>query len=296
MFVFVCPIRHPASSNDYASVLTFLNNTIQSLNSQYTDRPYKIIVVCNEMPPAPESFKNTEFVEVDFPPPDMNKGTQVPLELVKDDKGCKISIGLLYAKRFAPDYAFVIDGDDWFNIDTIEHVYKSEPGDLFYANSGYVVNLAEKTVLKKFGLCRYCGSVYIYRFSTLMTLSGLSQLEYSQEVSKEVIYQVVAPVFLKQILGNHRHQLHTFRSEGLRIQELSIPVVAWILNTGENHSAQNPGKHGLPLSQEFLKQFGVSSLQASDKPISLNQRIKAILESLQSYIGWQMTDKKQTMI
>jgi len=296
MFVFVCPIRHPASSNDYASVLTFLNNTIESLNAQHTNRPYKIVVVCNEVPPVPESFNNTEFVAVDFPPPDTNKGTQVPLDLVKDDKGCKISIGLLYAKRFSPDYVYVIDGDDWFNIDTIEHVYKSSASDLFYANSGYVVNLAEKTFLKKFGLCRYCGSVYIYSFAVLMKLSGLSQLEYRQGLNKERIYEAVDPFFLKQILGNHRHQLHTFRSKGLQVRELLVPAVAWILNTGENHSAQNPGKYGLPLSKSFLTQFGISSIEASEKPIGLTKRVKALLESLQSYIGWRATDKKQTMI
>lgn len=296
MFVFVCPIRHPASSNDYGSVLTFLNNTIESLNAQQTDRPFKIIVVCNEVPPAPETFKNTEFVAVGFPPPDMNKGARVPLDLVKDDKGCKISIGLLYAKRYSPDYVYVIDGDDWFNIDIVEHVYQSSACDLYYANSGYVVNLAEKTFLKKFGLCRYCGSVYIYNFATLLMLSGLSKLEYSHSLNKQEIYNNVDSFFLKQILGNHRHQLHTFRSKGMQVRQLLIPAVAWILNTGENHSAQNPGKYGLPLSKRFLTQFGISSIEASETPIGLSKRIKALFESLQSYIGWRSTDKKQTMI
>ena len=175
-------------------------------------------------------------------------------------------------------------------------MYKSSASDLFYANSGYVVNLAEKTFLKKFGLCRYCGSVYIYSFAVLMKLSGLSQLEYRQGLNKERIYEAVDPFFLKQILGNHRHQLHTFRSKGLQVRELLVPAVAWILNTGENHSAQNPGKYGLPLSKSFLTQFGISSIEASEKPIGLNKRVKALLESLQSYIGWRATDKKQTMI
>lgn len=296
MFVFVCPIRHPASSNDYASVLAFLHDTIQSVNAQRTQRAYKLIVVCNETPDNAQSYANTEFVEVDYPAPDMNKGTSVPLDLVKDDKGCKISVGLLYARRFDPDYVYIIDGDDWFNIDTIEHVYNAEPSDLFYANSGYVVNLAEKTFLKKFGLCRYCGSVYIYNYSVFMTLSGLSQLAYSDDLKKEAIYQAVSPYFLKQVIGNHRHQLHTFRSKGLLVNELSMPVIAWILNTGENHSGQNPAKHGLPVTTEFLHQFGITSVKADNKTVGISQKLKACIESLQSYIGWRTTNKKQEMI
>lgn len=296
MFVFVCPIRHPASSNDYSSVLAFLHNTIQSLNAQRTTRAYKIIVVCNEVPANVAEYANTDFVVVDFLPPDANKGTKVPLDLVKDDKGCKISVGLTYAKRYKPDYAYIIDGDDWFNIDTIEHVYKAPPSSLYYANSGYVVNLAEKTFLKKFGLCRYCGSVYVYDFSTLMALSGLSALDYQDNMRKEAIYAVVDSFFLKQIIGNHRHQLHTFKSKGLVVNELSIPVVAWILNTGENHSAQNPGKYGLPVSKEFLSQFGITSIKAENKSVSVIRKMKALYESLQSYIGWRATDKNQTMI
>ena len=127
-------------------------------------------------------------------------------------------------------------------------------------------------------------------------LSGLSKLEYSHSLNKQEIYNNVDSFFLKQILGNHRHQLHTFRSKGMQVRQLLIPAVAWILNTGENHSAQNPGKYGLPLSKRFLTQFGISSIEASETPIGLSKRIKALFESLQSYIGWRSTDKKQTMI
>lgn len=103
----------------------------------------------------------------------MNKGIQVFLDLVKDDKGCKILVGLFYVKCFLFDYVYVIDGDDWFNIDIIEYVYKFLGSDLFYVNLGYVVNLVEKIFLKKFGFCCYCGLVYIYSFVMFMKFFGL---------------------------------------------------------------------------------------------------------------------------
>jgi hypothetical protein len=296
MFVFVCPIRHPASSHNYNDVLFYLRKTVESLSNQKTSRPYKIIVVCNQAPNEPELYPNTSFVEVDFAPPDANKGSGVPFDLVKEDKGCKVSVGLLYAKQFAPDYVFVIDGDDWFNVATVDYIYQSEPNDLYYANSGFVVNLANNTYLKKYGICRYCGSAYIYKYSALMELSGLSGMEYHDNLQKADFFAVVDEFFLKHIIGNHRHQIYAFSNNNYAVTELKIPVVAWILNTGENHSAQNPGNDGLQLSKEFLGTFGISSIEPSIKTNAPITWVKAKIKSLQSYLGWIKTDKSKEKV
>ena len=296
MFVFICPIRHPKTATDYSSVILFLQQTINSLNAQQTKHQFKIVVVCNEVPLDPQNYHNTDFVKVNFPAPDLRKGSKVPLDLVKDDKGCKYSVGLLYAQKYQPDYVYLIDGDDWFNINIVDYIYSAQPSDMFYANSGYVVNLKKQTYLKKYGLCRYCGSVYIYNYLKLMKLSCLEKLTYHDHISKDDIYSVVEPFFLKQVIGNHRHQLYTFRENNLTLTEIQIPTVAWILNTGENHSAQNPGKYGLPYSSAFLDLFGVKLIDFKPKNITLIQRIKAFYESALSYIGWRLTDKTKKMI
>lgn len=292
MFAFVCPIRHPNTSNNYQEVLNQLLLTIESVCSQNTHETFKFIIVCNEIPEItlPVAYQDkVVFIPVDFPPPENKKGTAVSLEAVKFDKGTKIATGLLHLQQYQPEYVYLIDGDDWINCNIIESI-KGQDIDLWYANSGYIVNYQNHTYIKKYGVCRYCGSTFIYKYKTLMTLSGLTNLE-TQTPSQQNLTEQLDSHILHNILGNHRHQLPFYQQHGHSTKEITIPAVSWILNTGENHTGKDGGEYGLPLTPKLLTQFGLTSFKLSPPHVSLTKNLLTKFDSIKSWFGWRFTDK-----
>lgn len=305
MFAFVCPIRHPDTSNNYNEVIKLLELTISSICSQTTTEDFVFIVVCNKAPQlniSPQNASKVIFVAVDFPPPDNNKGTSVSLEAVKFDKGTKIARGLLYLKSYMPDYVYIIDGDDWININVLSSISdytknKNEKNniDLWYANAGYIVNLKDQIYIKSYGMCRYCGSTYIYKYETLMDLTCLSNL-HNSEASQAEISKAVEDHTLKNILGNHRQQLPFYKAHDRKMKEIPIPSVCWILNNGENHTGEDGGHFGLPLTPSFIKDFGISSLTIKPQKIKIKFILLTIFSTFKSWAGWLLTNKNSDKI
>ena len=296
MFAFVCPIRHPKTSNDYNEVIKLLELTITSVCAQKTPEDFIFVVVCNEIPEISLTAENKSkvvFVPVDFAPPDNNKGTDVTLDAVKFDKGTKIARGLLYLKAYMPDYVYVIDGDDWINVNILELIKnkdKSQNVDLWYSNSGYIVNYKNQTYIKKYGVCRYCGSTFIYKYQTLMNITGLENIIAEQASQAQITAQIDEHI-LKNILGNHRHQLPFYHQNNLRVKEIPMPAVSWILNTGENHTGKDGGVFGLALTQSFLNDFGLPNIELTPHKITLKSIILTKFDSFKSWCGWIVANK-----
>ncbi len=293
MFAFVCPIRHPATSNNYDEVLSLLKLTITSVCAQNTNEDFIFVVVCNEVPNielTAQQQQKVVFLPVDFTPSDTNKGTAVPLDAVKFDKGTKTTRGLLYLKAHKPDYVFIMDGDDWINTNIIETT-KNKNVDLWYSNSGYIVNYKNQTYIKKYGVCRYCGSTFIYKYDTLMALTGVDKIT-DEQPSQALIAEQLDDHLLTNILGNHRHQLAFYQERNLVVKEIPIPTVGWILNTGENHTGKDGGVHGLPLTPKFLNTFGVNHISLQPQNIDFKSTLLTKVDSFKSWGGWVFTDKK----
>ena len=294
MFAFLCPIRHPVSSDDYEQVIKYLLMTIESVCSQNTDRDFLFVVVCNKAPETKGIDKRVIFIEVDFPPPDSNKGAHVPMNIFSYDKGSKLARGIVELKEYEPDYVYIIDGDDWVNVNTVEYVYKN-PSDLLYANSGYVINFAAMNQLKKYGVCRYCGSTYIYKYDVLLDITSLRHFEIREPTQKQLI-EAIGEYILMNILGNHRYQLNLFGKKGYSIKQIRIPVTAWVLNTGQNHSQQSIDNVGLPISKRFLQEFGIKSVLPSKKSKDISTALPALIATFRSWLGWLLTDKKSEKV
>jgi hypothetical protein len=250
------------------------------------------LVVCNEVPDINVDSSIVKFLKVDFPPPDKNIGTNVSFDAVTLDKGTKIASGLLALQQYSPDYVYIMDGDDWFNINIIESI-KGKQADLWYADSGYVIDMKNKTYTKKYGICRFCGSTYIFNYKILMKAIDLKT--YNLEINQKNIIEHMDDFALRYILGNHRHQLYFYKKRNLVIKKLPLSPVCWILNTGENHSAQPPGKHGLFLTSKFTEKFGISIDLPSNKT-SILRFIMTYFDSFKSKLGWILTDKNSKKV
>lgn len=150
-----------------------------------------------------------------------------------------------------------MDGDDWFNVRLVDEVMKLDC-DLIYINKGVVVDFKNFTYFKKFGVCRYCGSTFIYRFETVSNILASEEINQGS-LSSDNAGNESYLFFLKNILGNHRHQLEFFFRKNLKIVELPIWGICYVLVTRQNHSRVVLNR-GLIIDRLTLVDFGVDSV------------------------------------
>jgi hypothetical protein len=265
--------------------------TIESVCNQVTQYKYKLLVVCNEIPNIKTDPNKVQFHVVDFPPPGEGKASELSLREMHFDKGIKIASGLLHIKKDNPSKVFIIDADDWINNNIVEFVTNNPTTDFWYADTGYLVNFRDKKYIRKHGLCRYCGTTFIYDYQKL-----ISMLNFKNDVpcnaSREKIADNIEDFPLVSILGNHRFQFSYLKKFGYSFKALPYNAICWILNTGENHSGKTGGDEGLPLNNVILAEFGMISYTPSTEKSSLKNRCSELIEKTKSFIGWIFTDKK----
>ncbi|WP_158971654.1 hypothetical protein [Paraglaciecola sp. L3A3] len=290
MFYFITTLRHPSNAKNYQSVLNLLKNTIESVCSQKTQHSYKFLIVCNEIPDIKVDTSKVEFLAVDFEPPGEGAGSKLSFESVLKDKGTKLAAGLAWIHQYNPSKVFIIDADDWVSRDVVEFVNSNPEVDYWHVDTGYLVNLAEKKSTRKHGLCRYCGSTYIYNYHKLLNLIGYTGT-LNQILSQDQIIENIDGFGLLYLLGDHRRQLGFFH----RLQEKIIPIpfkaICWILDTGENHSGKTGGSDGVPITAAMLNEFGIKSFDIPDRKATLMEKCKEFIAKTTSRIGWAKTDK-----
>src|SRR5262249_21293564 len=111
MLVFVTSIRNPLNCNNFERIEKLLEATLHSACSQ-TDGEFRVVVVCNAIPKIGYHDPRISFHLVDFPPPSLKRQAETGMSAVVRDKGTKILAGMLYARRFQPDYFGILDADD----------------------------------------------------------------------------------------------------------------------------------------------------------------------------------------
>ena len=291
MFLFITTIRHPSNAKNFDTILALLNHTIDSVMNQKTNFDFKLVIVCNEKPALDVDPDKVHFHVVDFPPPGKEKASEQTLYNMQLDKGTKLASGLIYAKQFNPKSVFIIDADDWISNKIVEHVMSNDQQKFWYADTGYLLNYSDKTYIRKYGLCRYCGTAFIYDYKLFMDMLKLSS-ENNVNFTREQIIETVDEFELLNILGNHRYQFAHFAKQGITFNPLPFKSICWILNTGENHSGKNGGDSGLPVTQSLLESFGIiQDYSPSTQSATLKTRIQEWHAKLVSYLGWIRTDK-----
>lgn len=290
MFYFITTIRHPSNAKNYDTIIKLLQLTIESVCSQKTNSPYKFLIVCNEKPNIDVDSTKVEFLDVDFPSPGAGKGTTLAFENVLIDKGSKLAAGLAYIEQYSPSKVFIIDADDWVNSDIVEFISTHADVPFWHVDRGQLINFNSRTSTRKHGLCRYCGSTFIYDYKKLL---GIIQYKgaFNKALSQEEIIRNIDDFGMRYLLGDHRRQLGYFHKQGLTITPLPLQAICWILDTGENHSGKTGGEQGVPLTTKVLSEFGIKSVSSSIKKTTSVARIREMIAKITSYIGWLKTDK-----
>lgn len=287
MLVFLMSLRHPDNANNFTQVEKLLSITLNSICGQ-TSKDFNVIVVCNELPNIEFEDERIFYHVVDFPAPSKNKGSAVEIEPRFKDKGTKYMAGLLYAQRFKPDYVYIVDSDDWVNVNLISQLNKRPAYPVWAVNKGFIVNYQSKEYKRVSGLSRYCGSTFIYDFSYLMNQADLKN-GISESSSQDELINGTSEFFVLKLMCNHTINYRHFKDLGATPKDLPLRAACWIQGTGENVSGTTGGDSGLPIDRKFIDTFSLPEIMMSNNKTSIRLQLRDILSSFKSAYSWFMT-------
>lgn len=139
-FVFIGALRHRDNATDYSRVLQLLESSLSSVLQQ-TSPGFQIVIGCNEIPALAVSDPRIHFVLVPRAE-DLKQKKRVPhlkLQSRRKDKATKYLEALLYAKRFNPQYAMMLDLDDYIHKDLVRFIFEQDDSDVgWFIDKGYL--------------------------------------------------------------------------------------------------------------------------------------------------------------
>ena len=291
MVVFLISLRHKDSAKDFTTVEYFLSLTLQSICGQ-TDGNFKVIVVCNEKPNVAFHDERVHFHVVNFPAP-LNTAPAESKEVVAPkfvDKGTKYMSGLLYAKQFSPSHVFILDSDDWVNINLVKYLHSQPKQPVWYVNKGYFVNFPSKEYKRRSGLCRYCGSTFIYDYDFLMKQANLAK-PVTENSSQEELIAASSEFFVLRLLSNHTINYRHFKKLGYLPKAIPMRTSCWIQGTGENISGTAGGNAGVAIDKTFCKTFNLPDTLINNKQANITNKLRDILAGMNSSYSWYKSKK-----
>lgn len=249
MIAFVTSLRNPLNSDSYQRVEHLLKLTLDSVCAQ-SDDDFVVIIVGNR-PPAFTLPRKTHFVEVDFPPPTTTPGPRTELGPFVWDKGTKIGIGLVFARRFEPDHVMIFDADDFVSrqIAAFVNSHKESPG--WVIDAGWMYSSARKVFRKVPEFNRTCGTSFVIPYRAY----GVPY-----ELDVHATQDQVAAGFgekLYRILGAHRDAQTWHAEQGRILESLPFRGAVYHVDTGENHSGKTMQGLARPSTVALRHEFGV---------------------------------------
>ncbi len=247
MLAFVTSLRHPQNSNDYSQVEALLRNTLASISAQ-TDDVYVVIVVGHRAP----SFvrpENVEYVQVAFDAP-APPGNPTSRDDVRRDKGRKLAVGLIAARKHGPDYAMIFDADDYLHRDLVKFT-KDNPGkDGWVVSNGWIYSRRRNSYRRLSRFNTWCGSCYIVDYDVFGVPSDLG-VDATEEALREKFGER-----LDAVIATHRGDAW-YEEHGYTLEPLPWPGVVYHVDTGENRSRKSLTGLALPMTPEFEKEFTI---------------------------------------
>lgn len=280
MLAFVIPVKHPARANSYPVTVGLLRRTLESVQAQ-TDRRFAVVVVCNERPAWASDDEHCMFVEVDFP------ANAPPTDVAQLhswtflDKGSKIAVGLMHAKRFDPTHVMLVDADDFVSRRLAAHVAANPAAPGWYVEKGlfYSGRFKIAEVLDKFW--SYCGTSHILRADLLP-----ADLDPDAAVSPSAIARALDQSYVERVLGNHQYFKPYLARMGLELAPLPFHGAVWHADTGENSSrtwwkfTRFGPVWGKPLAPEESLEFTIpiEERKALDTALLLGWRARSLVK------------------
>jgi hypothetical protein len=255
MLVFLTCLRHPQNSNNFARVESLFEMSLKSVCAQ-TDPNFRVIVVANVKPRIGFEDPRVIYHLVDFPPPSPDRHAAINIKAVTRDKGTKLIAGMLVARSFEPSYFGIFDADDVICRRLAGFVNETPSLAGWYVDAGYAINHRTWRVQRKSGLVRYCGSTLIPNAAAFLKLGQLDS-RLPDDATQDEILRRVSHSVIDEVVGDHRYFVRYFADHGLRMRRVPFRAVGWMLETGENYSFIRSSLSGVPITDEFCREFGI---------------------------------------
>lgn len=247
MLAFVTSLRHPQNANDYGQVEALLRSTLASISAQTVD-DYIVVVVGNQAPsfPLPE---RVEYVQVGFDAP-APPGNPTSRDDVRRDKGRKLAVGLIAARKYAPDYAMIFDADDYLHRDLVKFVsdHPGTPG--WVVTKGWIYSKHRNSYRRLNRFNTWCGSCYIVDYDIFDV-----PVDLGVHASEEELRRGFGDRFDGIISTHHGHAW--YRDHGYELESLPWPGVVYHVDTGENRSRKSLTGLALPMTREVAAEFTI---------------------------------------
>jgi hypothetical protein len=287
MFVFLTAIRHPANANDMAQVERLLSITLQSICGQ-TDGNFKVVVVCNVKPNLVFEDNRVHYHLVDFPAPSLQKSSSLEPAPKFKDKGTKYMSGMLYARKFNPDYLYIIDSDDWVNKNLVKTLSSNPKYPVWYVDKGCMVNFSKKEFKRIRGLSRYCGSTFLYDFKYLIEYADVKN-DIDEFSNQDALIEGTSEFFILRLMCNHTINYRHFKSIGVTPKAVPLSTACWVQGTGENVSGSMGGSRGLPLDEKFINTYSLPDSLLSNEQATLMLSLRGRVTECISYFKWMLS-------
>ena len=208
MLVFIVPLKSRTVSKSWARVSSLFERTARSICAQ-TDKNFKLIVICNELPEMEFRHPNMEFVQVDIFPIEsthewINRGRE-------DDKARRIMAGMAKANEYNPSFVMVVDADDCIRNNLVEYVLSQPLNKGWYVSSGYVHKQGSRWVYKK--------------KNEFQVVCGSSLILKPDDVIKAIISDS----------HGYCYQHQSLPSNDILLNALPFPGAVYTVLNGENH-------------------------------------------------------------
>lgn len=191
-----------------------------------------------------------------------SKERRAAMSIFRVDKGSKLLIGTLAARKYNPEYVLIFDADDFVGNDISAYV-NTHPGE-----NGWIMPSVYKMTGNKIvpinSRHTICGTGNIFNFSLLM--EDISP-DVSEESTQDELFKRVDSKFLMFILGSHRHARSYYEEKGRPFQDYPLRSAVYLTEHGENHSERIPrprgwkkSRDGVPISPELVRYFNIVHL------------------------------------
>jgi hypothetical protein len=233
LLAFIVALKSKQVSNDWDKVRLLFEATLASAYRQI-DPDFRIIVVCHERPELEGRFDSrVEFIQVDFPPPDI--GSYVDRNL---DKHRKYHVAKQRVLELRPDFVMILDADDLVSRRLTAFVNKRKGENGWVIQKGYRWHEGSKWLRLVSNHNQVCASSHILNFELVTFPAGPGDNSES--------------VFRGLTGHNHREIDHAMKGRGRPLGRLPFPGAIYLVGHGEGNSdlRERPDSTGM---YSFLK-------------------------------------------
>lgn len=282
MLAFITSLRHPSNAADYGQVEVLLKDTLSSVTNQTCDDWVCIIV--GQQKPTFELPPQVHWVPVDFTPPEPENGPHPGRKAFVYDKASKISIGLIAAADYHPDYVMIIDADDYVSRDLAAFVRDNPGRPGWYVDDGWVYSRWRGAYRETSSFWAKCGSCYIVDWDAYEVPQDLDVT-----ASQEDLRKAFGKKFWR-IIGAHRDALTYHASQDRYLDPLPFRGAVYVQDTGENHSGTTMPRLARPITEEMREEFGIprhhSQWQVVWRSIHPKYAYQSLVRQKNAFIRW----------